>query len=201
MKEKINQLSYDLIYEQWDDYRHSKPIDECVVDFVKLIKPNGLILDVGCGSGYPIDNYLSNLNFKVIGIDISFNMIKKANQLNLSNAQFINCDFLKYKTNLKFDGIIAFDSLWHINYHHQKIIYKRLSNLLKSGGYLLFTHGKNDNEQVNEMFGQKFYYSALDLSCVKKILDENNLQIIDLKIDYKHPYSGTRELLMTVRKK
>lgn len=70
----------------------------------------------------------------------------------MKGAKFYRCDFLKFKSKEKFDAIIAYDSLFHFEYHTQKFIYQKISYFLKKGGYLLFTHGKADGEISGVMF-------------------------------------------------
>lgn len=46
-------------------------INQCIVDFANNLSPNSRVLDIGCGTGYPIALYLSKQGFQVTGIDIS----------------------------------------------------------------------------------------------------------------------------------
>lgn len=197
---KINKDAYNKICDYWNNFRNNTKINNCIVDFVKYLKPNSKILDIGCGTGYPIDYYLVTEGFKVTGIDISENMINKAKQMNLANASFINIDILKYHTANKYDGIIAFDSLWHIQYDKQNKIYQIISNLLNKGGYLLFTHGKEDGIIKGEMFDETFYYSALDVEVVHQLLMENGFDIISSIQNYEEPTTGSRDLLIIAKK-
>lgn len=121
--------SYNKISNFWNDFRRKTPINKCIIDFAKVLKPNSKILDIGCGTGYPIASYLSQQGFIVTGIDISEEMIKKAQNLNLPNATFLVEDILNFKSKEKYDAVIAFDSIWHIAHDNQK---KNLSN------YILF---------------------------------------------------------------
>lgn len=193
--------SYDAIVDQWNNFCKKRTINKCIVDFTKKINKNANILDVGCGTGYPISAYLSNNGFHVTGIDISSKMIEKAKQLNLSNATFYKKDLLNFETNEQYDAIIAFDSLWHIDYNFQKNIYQKLANLLKKDGLLLFTHGKENGEIVSTMFDKKFYHTAIDLEELKNILHQNNFEILNCIENYAEPSTGTRDLLMIVKKK
>ncbi|MDD2181097.1 MAG: hypothetical protein PHW32_01875 [Bacilli bacterium] len=56
MNDYINKNSYNKIAKQWCEIRNKLPLNKCVMDFVTEIKPNGKILDIGCGTGYPIQN-------------------------------------------------------------------------------------------------------------------------------------------------
>ncbi len=106
--------SYNKICKKWSEFRKNTSINQCIVDFANNLSPNSRVLDIGCGTGYPIALYLSKQGFQVTGIDISEEMIKQAQKLNLHNATFLVEDILNFKTDKKYDAIIAFDSIWHI---------------------------------------------------------------------------------------
>lgn len=201
LKEKLNIRSYDEISEKWDEIRSNQEINQCVVAFASFLKKNSYILDIGCGTGSPIDTYLTSNNFKVLGIDSSKEMIKIAKSKNITNAKFINIDFFSFKSKRKFDAIIAFDSLWHINYSKQEKIYKKLANLIKPNGYLMFTCGKNDDERYGTMLNKKFYYASLYKDEVVNLLSNNGFFIVCSFVDYVEKTTGSRDLLIVARKK
>lgn len=201
MKHKIdNSTSYDLICDDWQKFRNSTKINKCIVDFCNLIIPNGKVLDVGCGTGYPVAQYLAEHNFYVTGIDISEKMIEKANRLQLKNANFIHKDILNYLTDKLYDGVIAFDSIWHIAKDKQADVYRKIASLMNCGAYFLFTHGKQNGETVGTMFNQKFYYSALNIEELQSILSQAGLKIISLIENYKEQTTGERDLLVVAKK-
>lgn len=193
--------SYNAVCEKWDEWRNKTAINKCVADFSLLLKNGARVLDIGCGTGYPIDSFLCKNGFFVTGIDISENMIAKAKAKKLSSATFERADFLSFTSDEKFDAVIAFDSLWHIARKNQEGIFKKLSSLLNGGGYLMFTYGKTDGEVRGDMFGETFYYSSLDISVTKELLMENEFDILTCAEDYKEPTTGTRDLLIVARKK
>ena len=195
---KIN--PYDEICPQWDEYRKKTSVNKCIADFSRRLKPNSSILDVGCGTGYPIDFFLSERGFRITGIDSSAKMIEKVASLKLKNTEYHVAELFGFRTEEKFDAIIAFDCLWHICHDNQKYIYGTIASLIKKGGYFIFTHGKKDGEIYGEMMGQTFYYSALDAEEVKKILISEGFEIISFTENYKERTTGDRELLVEARK-
>lgn len=199
-KQKINKSSYNKIVDEWDNARKNGSISSLLVLFASKLKSNRKVLDIGCGTGSPVTKYLSEKDIIVTGIDISEEMIKKAKELNLKNANFIVTDFFDYNPIEKFDGIVAFDSFFHFGKNQQKDIYKRTSSMLTKGGYLLFTHGKNDSEIIDKMFNEDFYYSSLAVNDVKQLLKESGFKIIELIEDYKEN-NDARELIVLARKK
>jgi cyclopropane fatty-acyl-phospholipid synthase-like methyltransferase len=196
---EINKESYNKIVEKWNEYRNKLPLNDCIIKFSKKLKANGKLLDIGCGTGYPIAKYFSDNGFFVTGIDISENMIKKAIDRKMINTHFYICDFFKFEPIEKYDGIIAFDSFFHFPKEKQTEIYEKISNWMNIGAYILFTHGKNGGEKNDYMFGESFYYSSLDKKEVHKILIKNNFKIELSLEDYKEE-RNERDLLIIAKK-
>jgi predicted TPR repeat methyltransferase len=195
-----NQKSYDAIASDWDNFRKNSKINKCIVDFVKYLPKNGTVLDLGCGTGFPVDSYLENQGFIVTGVDFSNEMIKRARNLKLEKATLIESNILDFRSDHSFDGIIAFDSLFHIPLEKQQELYRLFSHWLKLGGHLIFTHGKVNGEVEGQMFGRNFRYSSLDVSKVKELLKSNGFDIELLVEDYKEISTGTRDLLIVATK-
>lgn len=172
-----NQASYNKIARQWAAVRKTMPVSNLVIDFAQRVRPNGHILDIGCGSGLPLAKYLSDQGFHLTGIDISGEMIKIAKTNSLERAAFFVSDFLDFVSVEKFDGILAWDSLWHITKNLQKNIYHKISDLLLPGGLFLFTSGNIEDEHIDTMMGERFYYSALSEPDLVNCLHQNRLKI------------------------
>lgn len=196
----VNQKSYDKICEQWHDYRRKSKINTCIVDFAKRIKPGGKILDIGCGTGYPIGQYFSDHGFSVTGIDVSKKMLEKAVSLHLPNARFILKGLLEFVPSEQYDGVVAFDSLWYIAKNRQTEIYGLVGSWMKKGAYFLFTHGKTDGEISGEMYGQPFHYSALCVNEVHALLLKNGFRIESSVENYREATTGDRDLLIVAEK-
>lgn len=197
---EINRVSYNAITEEWADYRNKSRIGKCIVEWEEMLSPNSDILDIGCGTGYPIAAYLSEKGHHITGIDISESMIEEAKKLHLENADFFVLDIVDYFPDKRYDAVIAFDSIWHVEEIRQKEMLERITCMLKDGGRLLITHGKKRGTITGEMFKRKFVYSALDGEKVRNILTENHMEIISWLEDYKEASIGTRDLLVVARK-
>lgn len=192
--------AYDAVFVSWDEYRSGSAVNNCVRDFARLIAPGGEVLDIGCGTGRPIDSFLAGEGFFVTGIDVSPKMIWAAKSSRIKNAVFENADILEYKTDKKFDAVIAFDSIWHVPRDSQASLYGIFAGLLRAGGRLLFTHGLTDGELTGTMFGEEFYYASLDKSAVCGLLRQNGFEIVSQAEKYKEKTTGERDLLITARK-
>lgn len=195
-----NVRSYNKIAEEWDRYRRGKPVDPSVVSLADLLPEGAEVLDVGCGTGIPIDRYLAGRGFLVTGIDPSGNMLRKAASLGLSGAVFLHTDLASFRTEKTFDAVVAFDSLFHVPAETQKAIYPKIASLLNPGGFFLFTHGKKAGDAKGTMFGEVFFYAALDRDDLVESLQRAGFRIVELYEDYSDPVTGERDLLVLARK-
>ena len=196
-----NTISYNKISDWWDENRRTKPIDPCIVSFADRLLANASVLDIGCGSGFPIDVFLANRQFQVTGIDPSEKMIEKAISLKLEKACYYCTDLFEFETNETYDAVIAFDSLFHIPFALQKKIYPKVSTLLKPNGLFFFTHGKKSGTVNGTMNGEPFSYSALDKEMVEEELNNSGFDIVEFYEDYQDTITGTRDILVLAKKR
>ncbi len=93
---------------------------------------------MGCGGGY-ISRLLVKKGFRVIGVDISGNVVKLARK-NVPGAKFYKMDMRKLKFGAgSFDGITSFYAIIHVPRKYHLLVLKEFSTLLKPGGFLLLT--------------------------------------------------------------
>ena len=196
-----NAVSYSRISDRWSRVRDPAPVNKCVADLEKMLKRNSYVLDAGCGTGTPIDVFLSAMGHRIAGIDISERMIEIAESKGIKNAEYTVCDFLEYAPTVRFDAVIAFDSLFHIPPARQRSIYAHAARLLKEEGYFLFTHGKTHGHTEGVMFGEPFSYASLDAGETEELLLQNGFDIIEFTRDYEEATTGTRDLLVLARKR
>jgi 2-polyprenyl-3-methyl-5-hydroxy-6-metoxy-1,4-benzoquinol methylase len=185
LNSSINKASYNKISRQWAESRYTSFVSRLVIEFADRVKPNGTILDVGCGTGHPLGSYLSERGFKITGIDASESMINLARSSGIKNAYFQVSDFFDFDTTDTFDGILAWDSFFHFPKDKQSAIYPRIAELLKPGGVLLFTHGNEAGEINGEMMGEPFYYSSLSKETLLGLLKENRIEVQAVYEDFK----------------
>ena len=185
MDDISNKDSYDKIALRWTDERKESFVSKLVIEFANEVKPFGRILDIGCGSGIPHAAYLCDKGFSLTGIDASEKMIDIARTNNFRNAIFEVCDVLEYNPPGTFEGILAWDSLFHLPYHQQDGIYQRIADWLNKGGWFLFSHRGADGEIIDDMFGEKFYYSGLSTNTVRQLLTDAGFEIKIMIEDYE----------------
>ena len=140
------------------------------------------ILDIGCGTGIPLTKSLVSPINDITGLDISFKMLDKA-KVNVSNARFILGNILDVRIERRFDGIFAWDSLFHIPLNNQADVVIKVINLLNIDGIFLFTAGGKHSELISKMFNEEFYYSSLSSKEYENIITNNGCELVLNEID------------------
>ncbi len=104
------------------------------------VKPGDTTLDIGCGTGISTF-YAAEIADKVIGIDLSVDMVRKLEQKirrrKLVNIEVITGSFPEaLPQNIEFDSIISSFAIVHFTPEQRKTIYKQIYTLLSDGGRL-----------------------------------------------------------------
>jgi 2-polyprenyl-3-methyl-5-hydroxy-6-metoxy-1,4-benzoquinol methylase len=179
----MNEQSYDKIAEWFVNQRKSSEVDGYILWFVEKIAKGGKILDAGCGGGVPNARFLVEKGFNLTGIDFSEQMIRLA-KVNVPAATFYKSDICSFETDEKFEGIVAWDSLFHLDYDRHKIVFEKLFGMLKDGGFMVFSHGGGRGEITGTMNGENFSYSSLGPELTLQTLKELGFEIVKYEVDY-----------------
>ena len=141
-----------LAREWWSkngQFKTLHDIQHCRIKYIQgVLNKNKLnknkILDIGCGGGL-ISEGVSKLGADVTGIDFVKENIKVAKmhaKKNNLNINYIVKDFEKEKITSKFDVIIIFEVLEHLN-DWESFLNKTRLNLKKNGVLIISTINKN----------------------------------------------------------
>lgn len=160
-------------------------------DLEKHLPKNSSVLDIGCGSGIPIDQFLLEKGFKVTGIDISDEQIKLAQQ-NIPNGHYYVRDMteIDFPAN-SFDAIVSFYAIFHIPREEHLPLLKKLYQVLKPNGYLLISMGADEWEGIeNDFHGAEMFWSHFgkdkNIELAKQAGFEIIYDIIDTSGNEKH---------------
>jgi len=146
-------------------------------DLLKRLPPNASILDLGCGSGKPILEYLISQNVNVLGIDASEQMLELA-KLNFPDTRFVLKDMRKLDLGEKFDAIIAWHSLFHLPADDQPGVFSIFGLHLKPNGVLLFTSGTDRGEVWGMNGGENLFHASLDTEEYRSLLESNHFDVL-----------------------
>jgi len=162
------------------------------------LKPNSEILDIGCGAGKPIDQFLVSKGYKVTGIDISKKQIELAKQ-NVPQAVFLvkdmsGLDFLKNS----FDTVVSFYAIFHIPRENHLNLFKKILEILKPGGYFLATLGFENWEGSEQFHGVTMHWSHYGKDKNLKLIKEAGFKIMKAEVDES---GGEHHFVVLAKKK
>jgi SAM-dependent methyltransferase len=123
------------------------------------LPPGARVLDLGCGAGAPIAVHLAERGFRVTGLDASARMLELARQT-VPGATLVHGDMRSADPGGPFDGIVAWDSVFHLPREDQTALLGRLAAWLRPGGRLLLSLGGSEGEFTAEMLGEAIYFAA-----------------------------------------
>lgn len=170
---------YDKIALDFAKMRDSFATEKKYLDlFIQYLQPESSILDIGCGSGYPIASYLIENNFHVTGVDASQELLKIAKN-NCPSMTFIYGDVRDIKLNEKYDAIIEWWCLTHLPKDDHIAMISNFASWLKPGGILEFTTGDHEfEESSSDMLGQELFFYSLEPSVYENHLKKNGFKLL-----------------------
>ena len=109
------------------------------------INSNKDILDVGCGTGILIEDYLNRNVNSITAVDISTEMIKIASN-KYPDIHFVCADISLFNEGKLYDNIVLYNCFPHLKSKEETI--KHLSSLLKPNGILTIAHSMSINKLI-----------------------------------------------------
>lgn len=103
------------------------------------LRPGGDVLDLGCGSGFPIASTLTEQGYAVFGVDASPTLVSMFRR-RLGNAQAA-CERVQDSAffGRTFDGVIAVGLMFLLPEYDQGQLIGKIGKALKPGGRFLFS--------------------------------------------------------------
>lgn len=182
MREKVREG-----YEKGDyegDYREGREIQEKEEEFLQRvferITDNGKVLDLGCGTGIPFDQYIVDNGYQLTGIDIAEKHIEKAEE-NIPEANFIQGGFFDQDFERgSFDAIVSFYAIFHIPRDEHQELFERINYWLEEDGIVLVTMGAEEMSQnQGDIGGEEMLWSSYSPEKNKDIIRDAGFDIID----------------------
>ena len=141
MDKKAVSAFFDSLADSWDNdmIKVQWKIDK-ILDVAEATDGK-TVLDVACGTGVLIPDYLKRNVEKCVAVDISERMIEIAKNKfsQYDNVGFLCADAEQYKFSEMFDCIVIYNAFPHFTDREQ--LFKNLSQCLKKGGRITIAHG------------------------------------------------------------
>ncbi len=169
------------VYEQKAaayDAQRSRALFEArwLARFTACLPAGGRVLDLGCGAGEPIARWFIAEGFRVTGVDIAGAMLDIARG-RWPDGGWRQGDMRELDLGEAFDGIIAWDSFFHLRAQEQRTTIRRMARHLRVGGSLIFTVGPEDGERSGTVAGQPVYHASLSPAEYVALLEDQGLRL------------------------
>ena len=126
--------------------------------FLAMLPNNGTILDLGCGAGEPIARYFIESGYRVTGVDFSESMLRIARERR-PDHEWISADMRDLSLGKRFDGVIAWDSFFHLSPEEQR---KALPILFDHASTaFMATVGPDAGEASGTVEGETVWHASL----------------------------------------
>lgn len=169
---------YERRAAQWAADRGDTLIERKWLDrFTSGMAPNACLLDLGCGSGAPIAVALARSGFRITGVDSSPTM---ANMFasNLPAHEIIVADMRRISLRRRFDGVLAWDSFFHLTHEDQRAMFGAFRAHAAQGAMLMFTSGPEHGVAIGSYRDEALYHASLALQEYRALLKAHGFEVI-----------------------
>jgi SAM-dependent methyltransferase len=169
---------YERHAKTWDRERGRSLFEKPWLDrFLALLPKRASILDIGCGSAEPIARSFIEQGYEVTGADSSPSLIDLCLR-RFPMQRWIVADMRELCLPARFDGIIAWDSFFHLSPDDQRKMFPVLPLHAAPNAALLFTSGPAGGEVLGEFAGEPLYHGSLDGAEYRELLDHNGFSVV-----------------------
>lgn len=158
----MNRGSYNAIVKDWDTARsglfpHEPPF---LTLLTANIRPPARILDLGCGTGRPVAEFLLQQGYFVTGVDQAEELLALAKE-RLPTGRWLLARMEDFEPDEDYDGAVIWDSLFHIpRVHHEPILRKVVRSLRPRSRLMLTMGGSEHPAFTDSMYGHSFFYDS-----------------------------------------
>lgn len=175
---------YNKAAENYAAGRHQFKNDVYLEKLESFLVPHSTILDIGCGTGKPVDSYFVSKGHKVVGIDISEKMIELAKK-NVPQAEYKIVDMAELQEGeYAVDVVVSFYAIFHTPRDTHQPLLNKINSFLPKGGLLLITMGSSEWEgKEDNFFGAEMFWSHYSSEKNTELVKSAGFEIIIDKID------------------
>jgi SAM-dependent methyltransferase len=170
---------YERHARAWDaDRRRAAWNDKPWHDrFIAMLPCGAGILDLGCGSGSPVAQYMVERGFRVTGVDSSQTLISLCRQ-RLRDQEWLVEDMRSLRLSRRFDGVLAWDSFFHLRPDDQRRMFDVFARHAARSAVLMFNSGPAHGEAIGTYRGDPLYHASLDADEYRELLCHIGFEVI-----------------------
>ncbi len=145
--------------------------------FATMVPAGGSVLDIGCGAGEPMARALMARGGAVVGVDAAPEMIALC-MAALPDAAWQVADMRTLALGRRFDGLLAWDSLFHLTPADQRLMFAIFRAHAAAGAALMFSSGTSLGEAIGRYGGGRLYHGSLDPAEYRALMAANGFEVM-----------------------
>ncbi|MDX2203433.1 MAG: class I SAM-dependent methyltransferase [Hyphomicrobiaceae bacterium] len=150
--------------------------------FAGLLPAGAAVLDLGCGGAIPVAAGLIAHGVRVTGVDTSPTL------LGLARARFpaetwIAGDMRTLALARSFDGILAWDSFFHLSPPDQRRMFAVFAAHATPGSLLMLNTGPAHGVSMGSYRGDPLYHASLDAAEYRWLLARHGYAVLDHRVE------------------
>ncbi|HET9688285.1 MAG TPA: class I SAM-dependent methyltransferase [Pseudolabrys sp.] len=145
--------------------------------FIQMLPRDAAVLDVGCGSGFPVAQHMAAHGVRITGVDSSPTLISLC-RTRLPEHDWIVGDMRTLSLKQSFHGILAWDSFFHLNHRDQRQMFDVFAAHAAPGAVLMFNAGPQFGEAIGNFRGDPLYHASLDAGEYAGLLHKIGFEIV-----------------------
>lgn len=115
--------------------------------------------------------------YRVTGVDSSGPLLEIAGR-RFPDGEWIEADMREMALGRQFDGVLAWDSFFHLSPEDQTGMFPVFREHVRPGGALLFTSGPRHGSVLGDFEGEPLYHGSLDPVEYQALLAENGFWVV-----------------------
>lgn len=152
--------------------------------FCAMLPEGGQVLDLGCGAGEPMAGYLIGRGYGVTGMDFAPAMLALAAE-RFPAERWVEGDMRALDMGERFDGVLAWNSFFHLTAEEQREVIPRLADHVRPGGVVLLTVGPEAGEAWGQVAGEAVYHASLSPEDYAEVLRLAGLEVMSFQPEDK----------------
>jgi predicted TPR repeat methyltransferase len=171
---------YERHATAWDSDRQNSTWNDKVWHnlFIDRLAAGAEVLDLGCGSGRPVAQHMSARGMHVTGVDSSPTMISLCRN-RLPDHEWIVADMRELSLGRRFDGILAWDSFFHLGHDDQRRMFAVFAEHASAHAVLMFNAGPAHGEAIGNYRGDPLYHASLATAEYQALITRFGFEVIE----------------------
>ncbi len=145
--------------------------------FIAAIPRGAAVLDLGCGGGSPVALNLVTSGIRVTGVDASQTLVSLCRE-RMPDEEWIVGDMRSVSLDRTFDGMIAWDSFFHLAPDDQRRMFAIFAAHAGPSAMLMFNTGPAYGEGIGCYRGDPLYHASLDATEYEALLTKFRFDVI-----------------------